>query len=277
MQFDDAPLVRPDAPGPEVSRPAPQTTSRLYIVVAISALFVGALAAWWWTRPPEPARAATPASVTGTDVAVAPATAPARALPPIGQMDTFLRAMIGALSSHPQMARWLATDDLIRQMADGIDKVSRGQAPRVSVLGPTADFNVTGSRALMQIDPASYRRYDGLAAAISSLHPAAVVEAYRTIQPRLDEAYRGLGRSENTVDEAVHIALQMLLATPEVREPIRIVHGKGATYAFADPKLEALAPVQKQLLRMGPENARAIRTRLREIADQLATSEKPRG
>lgn len=274
MEFDDSPLIRTDAPAAQHSRP--QANSRLYIVVAISALFLGALGAWWWMRAPEPARAATPAAVTGTDVAIAPASA-ARPLPPLGQMDTFLRAMIGALSSHPQMARWLATDDLIRQMADAIDKVSRGQAPRVAVLRPAEDFAVAGSRPQMHIDPASYARYDRLAAAVSSLHPAAVADAYRTIQPRLDEAYRALGRSENTVDEALQIALETLLATPDVREPIRVVHGKGATYAFADPKLEALAPVQKQLIRMGPENARAIHTRLREIADQLSPSAKPRG
>jgi hypothetical protein len=277
MEFDNRELVRSAAPEPEVEKGKPLATSRLYIVVAVSALFAGALAAWWWTRPPEPARAATPAAVTGTDVAIAPASAPARPLPPLGQMDTFLRAMIGALSSHPQIARWLASDDLIRQMADAIDKVSRGQAPRVAVLRPDEDFAVVGSRSQMTIDPASYARYDRLAAAMSSLHPSAVTDAYRTIQPRLDEAYRALGRSENTVDEAVQIALQVLLATPDVRGPIRIVHGKGATYAFADPKLEALAPVQKQLIRMGPENAAAIHARLREIADQLAAPAKPRG
>ena len=268
-QFEDRPLVRTESAAPEAESLEPRATSRLYIGVAVGALCIGALGAWWWTRPSEPARAATPAAVNGTDVAIAPGAATARPLPPIGQMDTFLRAMIGALSSHPHMARWLATDDLIRQMADSIDKVSRGQAPRVAVLRPTNDFAVIGTGSQMQIDPASYARYDALAAAVSSLHPAAAADAYRTIRPRLDEAYRGLGRSENSVDEAVTIALDMLLATPDVRDPIRIVHGKGATYAFADPKLEALTPAQKQLVRMGPQNSAAIRARLREIREEM--------
>jgi hypothetical protein len=277
MEFDESPLIRNEATEPETESSAPQATSRLYIAVAVVALIVGALGAWWWTRAPEPARAATPASVTGTDVAIAPAAAAERSLPPLGQMDTFLRALIGALSSHPQMARWLATDDLIRQMADAIDRVSRGQTPRVAVLRPEHDFQVIGARSQMRIDPASYKRYDALATAVSSLHPTAVADAYRTIQPRLDEAYRALGRSENTVDEALAIALDILLDTPNVRGPLRLVHGKGATFAFADPKLEGLAPVQKQLLRMGPDNVAAIHDRLREIADQLERTAKPRG
>jgi hypothetical protein len=268
-EFEDRPLVRAEAPEPETEISPPRADSRLYIAVAVTALAVGGFGAWLWTRTPDSATPAATAPVTTTEGVIQPASHTVRPLPPVGQMDTFLRALVGAVSSHPHIARWLATDDLIRQMADAIDKVSRGQAPRVAVLRPAADFEIIGSRSQMRVDPASYRRYDALAAAVRSLHPTAVADAYRTIQPRLDEAYRALGRSENTVDEALGVALDVLLATPDVRDPIRVVHGKGATYAFADEKLEALAPIQKQLIRMGPENAAAIHTRLREIADAL--------
>lgn len=274
-QFDDRPLVRAEAPEPEPESPPPAADSRLYIAIGIAALLIGGVGAWLWTRTREPVPAAV-ASVTATEGVIQPASDTVRPLPPLGQMDTFLRALVGAVSAHPHIARWLATDDLIRQMADAIDKVSRGQAPRVAVLRPDDDFDVIASRSQMRIDPASYQRYDALAAAVSSLHPTAVADAYRTIQPRLDEAYRALGRSENTVDEALAVALNVLLATPDVRDPIRVVHGQGATYAYADEKLEALAPIQKQLIRMGPENAAAIHSRLREIADALAASAKTR-
>jgi hypothetical protein len=43
----------------------------------------------------------------------------------------------------------------------------------------------------------------------------------------------------------------------------------GIGYAFADPKLEGLSRAQKQLLRMGPQNVRAIQGKLREIAGVL--------
>jgi hypothetical protein len=235
---------------------------------------LGAVGAWWWSgrREAAPARAA---AVAATEGVVAPTAA--RALPPVGQMDTFLRALFGALSSHPQLARWLATDDLIRQMADAIDRISRGQSPAkvVPVLKPQDIFEIRGARGQLTIDPRSYRRYEPFAAAVASLNANGLAQAYRTIQPRLDEAYRSLGRSENTVDEAIHVALNMLLATPEVQDPIRVIPGKGATYAFADPTLESLTPVQKHLIRMGPQNAAIIRARLRELADALAASQKP--
>jgi DUF3014 family protein len=269
-EFDDQPLLRapsPDEPA-ELAPPTPRADSRLFIAIALGALVLGAVGAWWWTgrRAASPTNQSPP--VAATEGAVKPAERP---LPPVGQMDTFLRALIGALSSHPQMARWLATDDLIHQMADAVDKISRGQSPakNLTVLKPQDVFEIQGTRGQLAIDPRSYRRYDSLAAAVASLNAKAVAQAYRTIQPRLDEAYRSLGRSENDVDEAMDLALNMLLATPEVNDPIRLVQGKGATYAFADPKLESLAPIQKQLIRMGPENERLILTRVREIRAAL--------
>jgi hypothetical protein len=40
-------------------------------------------------------------------------------------------------------------------------------------------------------------------------------------------------------------------------------------YKFADPNLEALSAGQKLLIRMGPENAGAIKSKLREIQAEL--------
>ena len=38
---------------------------------------------------------------------------------------------------------------------------------------------------------------------------------------------------------------------------------------FADRSIERLPPIQKQLIRMGPDNLTRIRTRLREIKDAI--------
>jgi hypothetical protein len=47
------------------------------------------------------------------------------------------------------------------------------------------------------------------------------------------------------------------------------VEADGALYAFADIRLESLAPAQKQLLRMGPSNARAVQDTLRSVGFAL--------
>lgn len=272
--FDEQPLERSD---PDAETPDTHRKARLgpILLIAAAGLLIGGGAAWWWTRTDR--TATPPPSVAGgtESAAVAEDQAPAAELPPVGQMDTFLRALLGTLSSHPDLARWLATDDLVRQMANGIDRISRGQSPagELRVLQPLEEFNVQGRRGTMTIDPASYRRYDRLAALMESLEPRGVADAYRTIQPRLDEAYRGLGRSQVGVDAALDVGLQLLLDTPVVTEPIAVVPGKGAGYALSDPRLENLAPIQKQLLRMGPDNVRRIQARLRAIRAELKQSD----
>jgi hypothetical protein len=240
------------------------------LIVAVVGLALGAAGAWWWTRARDAGAPAGAAPVAATDVPLAAAD-PARTLPPLDQMDTFLRALLGALSTSPELARWLATDDLIRQMANAIDRVSRGESPArdLAVVRPSGFFEASGPRSRPTIDPSSYRRYDALATLVWSLDARAVADAYRTVRPRLDEAYRGLGRTEGSVDDAVALALDLMLDTPVVEDPVRLAPGPGATYVFADPQVEALAPAQKQLIRMGPRNLTRVKTRLGEIRDAL--------
>ena len=241
------------------------------LFIAVLGLIAGAAGAWWWARDrgqPAPATAAR----TATDAILTPAPAPIE-LPPLGQMDIFLRALLASLSASPELARWLATDDLIQQMAHAIDLVSRGQSPspELGVLRPEGLFQTSGSSRATTIDPATYRRFDGLARAVASLDPASVAAAYRTIRPRLEEAYRGLGRTTLTVDQAVAAALQVLIDTPQVADPVRLVPGPGATLAFADPELQRLPAAQKQILRMGPENATRVKTALVGIKSAIET------
>lgn len=270
-EFDDRTLLRDPHPD-EIPSAIGRSGNRGILIIAGLGLALGGLGAWWWTRGPTTV-ADPPAASSGTEASVAPAAEPARPLPPLHQMDTFLRALLGGLSTSPELARWLAGDDLIRLMADGIDRVSRGHsaARDATALRPRGIFTVEGTRQQMTIEPATFRRYDGIAAMVSSLDAHSVADAYRTIQPRLDEAYRGLGRSEGSVDDAVGVALQVLIDTPVVRGPIKLVAGPGATYAYADPKLESLPQAQKQLLRMGPDNVERIQQRLREIKQAIET------
>jgi hypothetical protein len=272
-ELDDRPLVRvpepadPADPAEPVSAPPPRGPNTALWIIAALGLVLGAAGAWWWATgratPPESAALSAPAP----EPQMAEPAEPGRALPPLNQMDPFLRALLGALSASPELARWLATDDLIRQTAHIIDRVSRGlsPAPDLAVVRPAGRFEVAGSGNRLTASRPSYDRYDGLATAVSSLDARAVADAYHTIQPRLNEAYRGLGRSEGHVNDAVVIALQNLIDTPTVQSPIRLVPGPGASWEFADPELRQLMPVQKQLLRMGPDNLARVQVRLREI------------
>jgi hypothetical protein len=250
--------------------PPPQNSRQKWLILAAVVLAIagGAFARWWTLqRGEEPPAAETVAGPT----APAAAGTPPPPLPPLDQMDPYLRGVIGALSSRPELARWLATEGLLQQMAVGIDRLSRGASPAADlrVLAPTSDFTVEGRGFTRTIDPASYARYDALAETIASIDPAAAAKVYQTVKPRLGEAYTALGRTETDVDVAVQQALEVLIETPIPQSPVQLVEGRGATWAFADPALEGLDPAQKQLLRMGPENASRIIEMLKQFQQHL--------
>jgi hypothetical protein len=267
MGVEDLELDRNGASPPPAPPPTRDSTTRWIAAGAVGlALLVGGIARWWTLDRESPAPAGTPPAAA-TDVAVP---APAVVLPPLDEMDAFLRALLGTLSSRPELTRWLATDGLIRQMALVIDRVSKGSSPAadLKVLAPETEFQVARRGRSRTIDAASYRRYDGIAETIATLDPDAIVRGYQTIRPRLNEAYRAMGR-EADVHAALLAALDVLVETPVPDGPVALVEGKGATWAFADPDLEALDPAQKQLIRMGPENARRVIQTLRAVRQRL--------
>jgi hypothetical protein len=135
---------------------------------------------------------------------------------------------------------------------------------------PSSSFVVVQRGRDLIIDPRSYQRYDALAAAAASLDPQGSAKVYATLKPRIEEASRELG--EVSFDRSLERAIVLLLSTPDVSDPIR-VRPKGVGYAFADPALEALAPAQKQLLRMGPRNVQRFKSSLRAIAIAIGIPE----
>ena len=59
-----------------------------------------------------------------------------------------------------------------------------------------------------------------------------------------------------------------LLAAPEMTGPIAVV-APHVQYQYADPELEAQSAGRKLMMRAGPENTAAIKSKLREIRREL--------
>ena len=267
MEFDpdDQPLDHSPTTGygGQSSRDGPPLLPIAIGGVAVLALLGGG--AWWLWRSPAPTNT-TPAAVTATEVPITPA-APGVALPPLDEMDAFLRPLLQALSTRPELVRWLATDDLVRQLAAAIDKASQGDNPAGGFmeLAPRSRIMVTRRGARHTLDPEGYRRYNGLVTTVTTLDASAVARIYKTIRPRLNEAYQNMGHPGGNVDAAVQQALDLLLETPIVKGPVLLVEGAGARWAYADPNLEGLTPTQKQLVRMGPAHTDAMLVWLRAL------------
>jgi hypothetical protein len=242
--------------------------------IAIIAVFLVAIVSggiWWFSRSTAPANAS-PKVVTATEAPIdnTKPSGPPVNLPPLDQMDSFVRPLLQALSNRPELAKWLATDDLIRQMAMALDQASAGDSPArdLKVLKPAGAFTAGRRGSRSTIDPASYRRYDGLVQTLTSMDASKVANVYKTVRPRLSEAYQQAGNPGGNVEAALIKTIDILLDTPVVKDPIAIVE-IGGQWAYARDDLESLLPTQKQLLRMGPENVDRLLVWLRAFRDNL--------
>lgn len=247
-----------------------QTDTRPIAVIAIAIVVFLAGGAWWMSRRKPVPQNATPAAVTGTDAPIDKSDAAVN-LPPLDQMDGFLRPLLSTLSSRPELTRWLATEDLVGQLALAIDQASAGASPArdFKVIAPESRFVPGGRGSRRTIDPASYRRYDGLVQTVTSIDAASVARIYKTIRPRLNEAYQRSGNPTGNVDSALLKAIDILLDTPVVKDPIPVVEDGKAGWAYADEDLEELMPTQKQLLRMGAANVERLLAWLRALRNAL--------
>ena len=256
-------------PGPALT-PPPTRRRGIAVAIAIAILVIIAGVGYFWLAR-ERAMDAPPQADAGTPAAAPPApkpTAPVYDLPPLENSDSFMRERIGALSAHPAIATWLKTTDLARNVAVVLENTSRGATPaaHLRVLRPQGSFTVTERDGRTLIDSRSFDRFNGIGAAAASIDPDSAAALYRGIKPLLQSAYDQLGGQER-IDAAVERAIEGLLAAPTVEGDIAVVPAtKGPGYAFADARLERLTGAQKQLMRMGPANQRAIQERLRRFA-----------
>lgn len=272
--FDDLSLDRGPTHDPLPERPGgPPLWPPIAIVVLTAAL--GAL--WYFAfRSTPPPAANTPKAVTQTTVDIPKSSRlpaePGEAieLPPLDASDEVVRALVARLSSHPVVAAWLTTSGLIRNLTVVVANIAEGETPakHLRPLRPAGRFAAREGRGTATIDPSSYARYDGIAAAVGGLDARGVARFYATVRPRIDEAYRDLGAADADFDRTLERAIVMLLRTPTVAGDVQIRPGK-MSYQYADPSLEGLPKVQRQFLRMGPRNVRIVKAKLREVARYL--------
>src|SRR5688500_6021218 len=86
---------------------------------ALVALAVVAGAGYWFYQRaagpavPTPAEVAAPAAASEQTGPLGAAAEPID-VPPLGESDEVVRSLVAGLSSHPRVAAWLTTDNLIR-------------------------------------------------------------------------------------------------------------------------------------------------------------------
>lgn len=164
----------------------------------------------------------------------------------------------------------LGNSNLVERSAAAIDSIRRGLVPDklLNLQRPTGAFKVRKDGDRTVIDPASYRRYDGMVASLVNTPVEPIVGAFQRFRPLLEDAYGALGYAPDEMDNALIAALDEILATPVIDETLTVERSE-AVWAYTREDLESLSLLQKQLLRTGPENVRQLRNKARELREAL--------
>lgn len=229
--------------------------------------------------PPAPASRPPPAPVQREATAPGPVVselqdipvAPEKPLPALNESDQDVIDAISGISTSGQWLSWFQPEEMVRKLAVIVDNAARGDVARkdLSLPKPDAAFAATQDGDRSWLNENSYRRYDAYMDVLNTIDTDALAIVYRYYIPLFEEAYAELGYPDRTFDSSLNDAFDMILKTPAVTGDIELT-GKSVAYEFADPELEALPPLTKQIIRMGPRNSQIFLAKTRELQASLA-------
>lgn len=180
-------------------------------------------------------------------------------LPALDNSDDFLRDRMLLIKHKSELQEWLNTDDLVRRSASYLDGLARGNTLNkvFPLTAPEGSFAMHKDGDVIWLNAGNYERYNATVAVLTSFDMKSLGQIFHFIRPLLETAFAEMGYRPRQMDGIILQSIDNILATPIIVEPIRLTRDSVA-YKFADPELEALLPIQKQLLRTGPENTQRL-------------------
>lgn len=180
-------------------------------------------------------------------------------LPDLDDSDGFVRERMQQVSEQAHFARWLTADDLLRRSTSYLDGLSRGVvlSKIFPLSAPKDKFTTHKDGQMIWLNAGNYERYDDTIDALMSLDTVAAAKMFHLARPLLEASFTEMGYNPRQMEGIILQAIDRVLATPIIVEPIELIH-ESVFYEFADPELEGLPPLQKQILRTGPENTQKL-------------------
>lgn len=197
-------------------------------------------------------------------------------LPPLGDSDAAMQDSLAGIFGR-SLEEFLAPQDIIRHIVVTTDNLTRKKTAVQlwPVKATGGQFAVTGADEQLTLSADNFARYEPIMTVLKNADANQVAAIYRRFYPLFQQAYVELGYPEGYFNNRLITVIDHLLETPEVQGPIRLVQ-PGVFYQFADSALEDRSSGQKLLIRMGSDNAAAIKLRLRELRRAVAKGEVAR-
>lgn len=216
-------------------------------------------------RLPVPPRNPVPAPVE-----IYQDTAVSRPEPPfprnLGEADAYIKNRVVDLVENKSLLRVLVLEHFIQKLVLFVDQLPRDNVSRqhLPLIPPEGDFQTLGGGDERLIDAGNAKRYEVYVALLEALPDKVLIHLYRGLYPLFQLAYYELGQDNRYFNDRFIEVMTHLLETPEPPEPLKLVRHI-SRFRYADPQLEALSAGQKILLRMGTENTRRVKAKLKGL------------
>ncbi len=194
-------------------------------------------------------------------------------LPDLNVSDQPVRRALADLYGEPTVTQYLIPDKIIRRFVITVDNLPREKVavqtrPVKSLTGATVVVGDADADQTVTLSPQNYARYKQIVQLIQGTDAQKLSQLYFRLYPLFQQAYEELGYPGKYFNDRLVEAIDHLLETPDVQGDIKLVRPK-VFFEYADPELEQRSAGQKLLIRMGPENAAAVKAKLKELRAQL--------
>ena len=191
-------------------------------------------------------------------------------LPALDNSDREIRDVISSLDSTLLLADWLIDEELVRKFVVMVDNMANGEIPsKHSVIRPlTTSFRAVEQGDQIFLDGYNFGRYAPYIDLLVTIDSRKISQLYQRYYPLMQQAYGELGYPRKSFHKRLIMAIDHLLDSPIKRESIELVR-PSVMFKYADPGLEELSDVHKQMLRMGPENSRKLINQITVLRSSL--------
>ena len=220
---------------------------------------------------PAPTEPAAPLISIPAETPAAPAPeSPAEPLPSLNDSDAFVLSRLAGMEMGASLLRLLAPDDLVRKFVVFVTSVADGELPQLEypLRRLESDFVVSEiDENLFEMDPATHARFTPMIDTLTALDPQQGVAIYRALRPLFQEAYAENGY-QGSFDAVVIRAIDQIVNAQPEQGPFQLIK-PSVMYLYAEGRIEDMSPVQKQLLRLGPENTARLQAVLPAYRERL--------
>jgi hypothetical protein len=259
-----------------------EDASRRKFAWVVGAVVAAAVAAggWYWysgrlhsTAEPAPVRPAAPQPAANAAPPIEhpiPGPGGATALPALNDSDPVVHdSFVGVFGRDP-VEQFLVPQNIVRHIVVTVDNLPRHKvAVELRPVKPTSGQAVTTAQGEVTVlSEANFASYAPLTRVVQGTDVRALAVVYERLYPLFQQAYEDLGYPGKYFNDRLVAVIDHLLQTPEVPAPIAVVQPK-VFWEYADANLESRSAGQKLLIRMGPQNARIIKAKLRDFRAEI--------